>query len=655
MYAYKFGFLIAWLLLVQLLASLSIFAKNENCRFIDDSYITKSDSLIQLFNNSVNDKNAAHHAFKVGEYFWFQRQIVEAEKWFLISLEKENQPNNTNDVVNATTLLAHLYHHEGEFEKAENLANQAFEKLSKISNKKLLGNIYEIKGKICHSLGKSEESFKYFIRADSVNMLSPYPEIRQLSVYLKLIIADIFNTQGQKNKSKKYLDEAYKLAKEHKDSTQINLCLQSLARWNISMGKLDKAKEIYLTLLKKQKILSSLLYTYQGMGEVNYIEKNYTQAIINFKKAVNIAKITHELYMLDDFYYDIAKTYFAQNELIKSSIYLDSCMHHKGGNLSNKLLAYDLKSKLLEVQNDYRGALDAIQTKNIIQDSLNRQNIVILTNQLDAANRTKEKDEIIHKLENENSLAEEINRKNNVIKYLFIFIILTLAFVFVLIVNQIKRRKTLEQQMAIQSEQNRISADLHDDIGSTLSSISVYSELANKYFSLAPDKSKDMIGKISILSTELMNRIEDIIWSLKPKSDIRFNFKNKLNDLASDLLVTRQIPFDLEMDDDIEALLNEPKLRKNVLLILKEAMHNISKHSEATQVYISLKHVGKNINITVIDNGKGFDSYQIKGGYGLNNMKKRADDIRATFIIKTNISSGTTINCNIPIASIRQI
>jgi signal transduction histidine kinase len=633
----------------------TVHSKSKNWLMIDSQIIGKVDSLVQKYQTASDKKTAAHIAFQLGEYYWFRREIPEAEQWFLTSLENENEPNNINDVVNANALLAHLYHHIGEFEKSEDYANQAQNKIAKITNKRLLGNIYEVKGRIYHSLGESESSFKYFLMADSANISSIYPEIRKLSVYVKLIIADIFKDQSQYTKSKEYLDGAYCTALEYKDQTLINVCQESLARWYIADGKLDEARRIYLELLNDETRPSATLYSNQGLGEIEFLEKNYSQAIVRFSKAVDIAKKTNELYMLDVFYHEMAKTYFAKNDLTKSKIYLDSCIQHKGSNLSNKLMAYELKSEILEAQKDYKGALEALRVKNIIQDSLNRQNLATLTNQLDAANRTKEKDSKIRSLEYDKMVAADINLKNDVIKYLLFVIILILAMFFYIIYAQMKKRKLLEKEAAIQEQQNRISADLHDDIGSTLSSISVYSELASKFHAASPDKSKDLVDKISIQSTELMSRIEDIIWSLKPKSDERFSFENKIRNIAIEQLSPKNIQVDFQIDQEVERKLNEPRIRKNVLLIIKEAIQNIAQHSHADQAKIILAQDSDNITIKMIDNGKGFDDQKLISTNGLKNMKWRAENINGSLSIFANDQQGTTITCTIPIARIREV
>jgi signal transduction histidine kinase len=211
----------------------------------------------------------------------------------------------------------------------------------------------------------------------------------------------------------------------------------------------------------------------------------------------------------------------------------------------------------------------------------------------------------------------------------------------------------LEKQLVILKEQERISSDLHDDIGSTLSSISIYSELADKYYQTFPEKSQDMIQKISKQSKELMSRIEDIIWSLKPNTEHNISIKKKIQEIALESLALKNILFTLEVDENTDLLVTEPELRKNIVLIIKEAIHNIAKYSEATEAKISIQYDQKNIVLSISDNGIGFDQNNIKKGNGLGNMKKRTSDMNGICSIQTAKGSGVIITCHIPIARFR--
>ncbi len=610
------------------------------------------DSLIILYRAMNTKDKAARYAFMIGEHYWFQRQTPEAETWLLASLKNESVPNNSNDVVNTCSLLANLYHHTGKFEKASYYASLATEKIGLITNKRLLGNIYEIKGRINHSIGKSEQSLRYFMKADSVNTISPYAEIRQLSVYVKLIIADCFEGQGQRAKAKEYLDNAYCDALEFNNDTQKNVCLQALATWYIQDGKLEKAEGIYKDQIKIIKSPSALLYSYQGLGNISFLQKKYDDAIINFKKTISIAKSTNELYMLDVFYGDLSKSYYAQNDLRLASIYIDSSIFHKGSNLSNKLSAYHLKAKILASLKDYKGSYEALYTRNTIQDSLNRRNVAELTNKLDAAYKAKEKDETISRLEDDNNLAREVNYKDRIIKYLLSIILLLIAASFMITIRQMKRRKLIDEQNAIMAEQSRISADLHDDIGSTLSSISIYSELASKFYTSEPVKAQDMIQKISGHSRDLMERMEDIIWSLKSVDQESISIKNRITQYTKDSFAESTISIDIEIDDMVNVIMISNKMRKNLLLVSKEALHNIAKYSNATAMKISMGVDNNTIAFEISDNGVGFDSANSKKGNGLINIKKRIIEMNGNVEIISSLGHGVKIKGNLPLPSI---
>lgn len=216
-----------------------------------------------------------------------------------------------------------------------------------------------------------------------------------------------------------------------------------------------------------------------------------------------------------------------------------------------------------------------------------------------------------------------------------------------------QQRSQLEKQLAILQEHERISADLHDDIGSTLSSISVYSELADKYYESRPEKSHEIVHKISVQTRELMTRIEDIIWSLKPHSPDKTTFKSRLQDYALELLSGKNVGYRIEVDPGVDDLVKDPFLRKNILLIIKEAINNCAKYSQATSVEILVRASPVQLGIRIEDDGTGFDKEIAGNGNGLGNMRKRSEDIGGTFSLRTAPWKGTTIEVTIPMASIR--
>lgn len=235
-----------------------------------------------------------------------------------------------------------------------------------------------------------------------------------------------------------------------------------------------------------------------------------------------------------------------------------------------------------------------------------------------------------------------------------LYIISFVLLVFILIRNYFKRklykeREELRKQQMILDERNRISADLHDDIGATLSSLYLYSDMANSLLATKPAQSKAMLDKIVVQSKELMQRMGDIIWSMKRAEDEKYNLKIKLLEFSLDLLAPKDIQLLLDIDESIDLKLNNPSIRKNILLIVKEAFNNVAKYSEASKVNLKLRIQHNKIYLSIKDDGKGFDINNQKLGNGLKNIEFRAIQLHGASHINSKLNEGTQIECWFPL------
>jgi len=197
----------------------------------------------------------------------------------------------------------------------------------------------------------------------------------------------------------------------------------------------------------------------------------------------------------------------------------------------------------------------------------------------------------------------------------------------------IAREQELLGQIKIRNEtRNKIAADLHDDIGSTLTKISHNSEIIKSSNEIP--KIKNASEKIGHLSREMLLSFNDVIWAIDSRKDTMTDLVDHMYDLAFDLLPDKDIDVNFtadsfgEMDLDVE-------VRQNVYLIFKEALNNICKHSAAKKVKISLKQENSGLTLSIKDNGNGFDVNDSQKGNGLQNMQKRAEKIQADLNIDT--------------------
>ena len=217
------------------------------------------------------------------------------------------------------------------------------------------------------------------------------------------------------------------------------------------------------------------------------------------------------------------------------------------------------------------------------------------------------------------------------------------------------KEKELEKIKAIyetrEQERNRIAQDLHDDIGATLSSIHVYSSVASRVIENDKQKLAEALQQIKENTRQVMENMGDIIWAIKANQIGDLSFENKLKNYGYDLLSPQNIRCVYSINKKAEEKLVNIEARKNILLIAKEAMNNIAKYSQATEVMIRLELSGEQLLLEIADNGKGFDENRHFGN-GLYNMQQRGKDLGGELAINSTRESGTSVSFTVPIAKI---
>lgn len=225
----------------------------------------------------------------------------------------------------------------------------------------------------------------------------------------------------------------------------------------------------------------------------------------------------------------------------------------------------------------------------------------------------------------------------------FITLVVMLSMLLIIVILHLRNNARLKNLIYVQEMRNRIAADLHDDIASTLSSISMMSEFASKKMNSDLSSVQGLLNKIGKHSRQLISEMSDIVWSVNPEHDNIDSLIARMNDFAATILQDKGIEFQMNKSIDKDTTLFNPHVRKNVFLIFKEAIHNAVKHAECNDVRIQLTVEENTIKMKIEDNGKGFDVEKYSNGNGLKNMKKRAEQIHAEFSIDSNIGKGSFI------------
>lgn len=217
----------------------------------------------------------------------------------------------------------------------------------------------------------------------------------------------------------------------------------------------------------------------------------------------------------------------------------------------------------------------------------------------------------------------------------------------------------LRQALKIQAIRNHIAADLHDEIGSTLSSISLASSLIQqKIKSNEPDVNV-LLNNINNNSENIMESMSDIVWAVNVKNDRFDSVVNRIRAFAFEILEPQNIQIHFDIQPQVNLLELNMQQRKNVYLIVKEAINNVAKFSNCKNFWLNIDYLNRRLSISINDDGKGFEySQNVEGinlhkpdediiknfsGNGLYNMQKRAEDLNGKFSISSTPNKGTLI------------
>ena len=210
-------------------------------------------------------------------------------------------------------------------------------------------------------------------------------------------------------------------------------------------------------------------------------------------------------------------------------------------------------------------------------------------------------------------------------------------------------RVRVNRLLALQRMRNKIATDLHDDVGSTLSSINMLTRLAQSKTETDQPRVKQLLEKIGSSSEKMMENMSDIVWSINPENDLIENIIVRMKEFAADVLEAKNIDFTFSADESVMKTKLPLSIRRDFYLIFKEAVNNLAKYSDCHHAEIKIFSDSGFLILKVADDGKGFDVTKISSGNGMKNFKSRSEKIHAQIEIHSSIGKGTEITLRVPI------
>ena len=438
-----------------------------------------------------------------------------------------------------------------------------------------------------------------------------------------------YTAQGDYAEALKNYLAALKLAEEMKDSYYIGKIFSNL-------GDLDERQENYSEALK---------YYFASLKIFNEIEGKDDIALMN----MSIGSVYRKQKKYKDAYEFTSKGLEVSKEV---------------GSLEYIKLSYEYLTKLDSAQSNFKQALAHYKLFISFRDSLVNSEITKKIVQHEMQYVFDKKEDSLKQVQFVTDTKLQVQKKQ---KYFYwgglALLGLLSIFVFQNFQNQKKINKLayeahakqkseleLQNQQSILNERLRISSELHDEVGATLSGIAMYSHLTKEQ--MKKGQTAEIEKALNVMqesSTQMVDKLGDIVWLINPEQDPLEKLINRLEEYAIQMAVIKDMRVKILVPEKIANTILPAKQRRNIYLFCKEAINNAVKYSNATILELAIKEVDNKLEFTVSDNGKGFDAVMVRRGNGLENMQKRADEIGAKLSLQSKANEGALVSIQLNI------
>jgi signal transduction histidine kinase len=570
-----------------------------------------------------------------------QNNFEEAGKLFTKSISLSRDSKNIEQEAKATAGLGLIEKLKANYKAALDYYRISFNLVKQTGNQKAIAQACSNLAAAFGTLAQYDSSMYYQLKA--ITIFEPLKEYQALGKAYSNMGA-IYTNIGNSEEALKYIDLAFINSEKAGDKQQQMHLLSMKGNVLSKLKNYTGAIQSHRQSIELAKELGQEIYIargYQNLGSTDEEQGKLDQAIANYEKA-----------------YSIVRRLGSKIDMLILTTYLGSSLNKKGkanealqfltqgiqltndGNNQETLMGiYDEMHKSYARLGDYKNAYYYQLLFLHLNDSIKISDKESTLESLRLQYETEKKDQQIRLLS-----AQEKVRENESI----LMIGLVAALVILLIVGSFLYRQRMQIARFRQIEYARqqteklrytIASDLHDDIGSTLSSISYYSEAIKKQVTETNPAVVSMLNKMERASGETVGAMSDIVWVTNPAYDKGADLYNRMQSYATEMCSIKNIELDFTSDNLFEDEILDMHVRKNIYLIFKEAVNNAIKYADCRKLVVQITHN----EIQITDDGKGFDIHNDYMGNGLKNIRRRASEINAILEVTSNEKEGTTV------------
>lgn len=540
-------------------------------------------------------------------------------------------------------------------------ANQSKDSLRIAWAYNAIANVYEY-------IGDYDSSTYYFIRA--LHIINP-AKYKKLSGTLNYNLASVLYLIGDYNRALGYAKKGYAMGEALEDTHMMSNSRLNMGCIQVGLKQFDTALKYFdevISMVRHTPDSLTILDALNNKGDVYARTKQFDKSLASYKHMLQLAQQSGDSYYLLYAYGNLGITQFQMQKLQEAEKNLNKAiLLSQKQNARNELRQfYESMSEVKEARKQFAAALAYRKKYDSLNDTLMSESTQKNMHLLEIKYQTAQKDKQIaqQKLvltQNQRAIEQKTT-------WMFIFLggLIALIAILVLSIRNYRHKRNLHQQNlqtlqkqhevntlktkmeAREEERNRIGQEMHDDIGSALTTI-LY--LSNDLKTQSNGNNKHTSERIAETAGNVVDKMNEIIWSMNQEYDTLDDLIAYTRQHAANFLKNYNMDYHFETPDPVPDIHLQGEQRRNIYLVIKESLHNIVKHACATKVEVSFL-LNKNLTITIHDNGKGVDKENLRRfGNGLQNMKQRMEAVGGSFEIISNKGTCVKLECPAAVSS----
>ena len=588
----------------------------------------------------------------------------------LVSISKEK---NYRRGIQFGYMTAQIYYSDrGDFTNAMLYADSAFLFFKGDTARKVLLNVGYLHNNLAgdyYKMGDYQMAIDNYIKAGQ--MLEKYRPEAMASVYSSM--AEVYEKLFLPAKALEYDVKAIGVAEKSGDKSSIVKRYLNYAGRHVNLQKFEEAdrllNKIEPMVMEVQESFA-FVYFYQNRGYVFKHRKQLKQAIDAFKKAYGYAEKSDDKYQQLSLLTPLSDCLMDVGNMDEAYVYIDTLLTQSKRYKMRfgQLNAYNSFAGWYSAKGNYKIAFEFLQKKSALADSINTEEIKEKIATAETRFKVLGKDKEIKLLQSEKELQQLSIRQKNTLNYILLGGAAGLLLILFLSYRNYRNKQKLQQQRineletenqlaateavlkGEEQERSRLAKDLHDGLGGMLSGIKYSLHTMKGNLIMTPDNAQAFERSMDMLDSSIQE-MRRVAHNMMPEALVKFGLDTALKDFCNDINQTGALQLQYQSLN-----LNDQNIQQTTAItvyrVVQELVNNIIKHAAAKHAIVQLSLTGSNLQITVEDDGKGFDTSvtELVSGIGWKNIRNRIDFLKGKIDLRSESDKGTSVNIEVNVA-----